>query len=257
VGYEKRTSPLLQKKREEFVRYKVHEHHYLPPYFHRMEELNTRGPPPMLQVPVLTPLSVQEVHSYQEKDAQIVDIRAPTSFGGGYLEGSVNIWRGGVPFFIGWMLNYEDPVILIDDFNVALDPITRMFIREGYDNVMGYLDGGFPAWSKAGMDVGIIPQWTPVMLQEQMKEKPFILDVRDIEDRKTVGHIPTSYHRYIGELPGHLDEIPRDRLIVTYCDAGFKGNMAASILVKEGYPQVVNLTGGIGGWKNSGLPLEK
>jgi hydroxyacylglutathione hydrolase len=257
VGYERRTNPLLQKKREEFIRYKVEEHHYLPPYFKRMEELNTRGAPPMPQVPVLSSLSVDEVRSYREKGAQIVDIRGPTSFGGGCIGGSLSIWRDGIPFFIGWMLNYEDPIILIDDFNLSLDEVTRWFIREGYDNVLGYLQGGFPSWGKSGEEMMIIPQWTPRMLQERMDKEPFIIDVRAVEDRKSLGYIPGSHHWYVGEFPSHLHEVPRDGLVVTYCDAGFKGNMAASLLAKHGYPRVANISGGFTAWKNSMLPVEK
>jgi hydroxyacylglutathione hydrolase len=257
VGYEKKTNFLLQKERAEFVRYKVQEHHYFPPYFDRMSEINTHGAPPMLQIPVLMPLSVPEFRTWQEKGAQIVDIRGPTNFGGGYIKESLNIWREGVPYFIGWMLNYEDPIILVDDFNLALDEVTQVFIREGYDNLIGYLAGGFISWSRSGEEVQIIPQWTPRMLQEQMNKKPFILDVRDIADRKSLGHIPGSCHQYIGELPAHMDEVPKDRQVVTYCDVGFKGNMAASLLVRQGYAQVANLTGGFTGWKNGGFPFEK
>jgi hydroxyacylglutathione hydrolase len=257
VGYERKTNPLLQKEREEFVQYKVQEHHYIPPYFKRMEELNTRGPISMLQLPVLASLSVPEVRAYREKGAQIVDIRGPTNSGGACIEGSLNIWREGLPYFIGWMLNYEDPIILVDDFNLAFEDVTRVFVREGYDNLMGYLAGGFASWSRSGEDIRIIPQWTPRMLYEQMEQRPFLLDVRAIEDRKSLGSIPGSHHRYIGELSAHLKEVPKDRQVVTYCDAGFKGNMAASILIRQGYQRVVNLTGGFAGWKNSGYRVER
>ncbi|MDD1678373.1 MAG: MBL fold metallo-hydrolase [Methanomicrobiales archaeon] len=257
VGYERRTNPLLQKGREEFIRYKVKEHHYFPPYFNRMGDLNTHGAASLPQLPVLVPLSVMEVGAYRDKGAQIVDIRGPTNFGGGFIEGSLSIWREGLPYFIGWMLNYEDPIVLVDDFNLRIDEVTRTFVREGFDNVTGYLSGGFASWSKSGKDIRIIPQWTPRMLYEQREQRPFILDVRDIADRASQGYVPDSVHRYIGELPAYLGEVPRDRMVVTYCDAGFKGNMAATILAKYGYLRLANLTGGFAGWKNSGFPIEK
>jgi Rhodanese-related sulfurtransferase len=155
------------------------------------------------------------------------------------------------------MLNDTDPILLVDENNRALDEITRVFMREGYDNLRGYLRGGFPSWSKAGAPIRVIPQWTPRLLSERRKEEPFLLDVRAIDDRTSLGHIPGSVHRYVGELPAHLEEVPRDRQVVTYCDAGFKGNMAASLLAREGYTRVANLTGGFAGWKNGGFPVEK
>jgi hydroxyacylglutathione hydrolase len=256
TGYERKTNPLLRMNREEFVQYKVKEHHYYPPYFHRMEVANTNGAPSLLQVPVLTPISVQEIRSYREKGAQLVDIRAPTCFGGGYIQGSVSIWREGLPSFIGWMLDDKNPIILIDDFNLKLEQVIRMFLREGYDNLIGYLQGGFSAWNKAGEEMGVIPQWTPRKLAERMQDSLFILDVRNVVDREEAGHIPGSRHRYIGELRENLHEVPKDRQIVTYCDGGFKGNMAATILHNQGF-SVANLSGGIAGWKNQKLPLEK
>ncbi len=256
IGYERRTNPMLQKKREEFVRFKVKEHHYFPPYFDRMGEGNTRGSPSLLQIPVLRPLSVHEILDRQKKGAQVVDIRGPTNFGGGFIKDSLSLWREGIPYFIGWMLNYEDPIILVDDFNVSLDDVTRFFVREGYDNLLGYLKGGFASWSKSGNEIQLLPQWTPTMLQKQLGRHPYILDVRDIADRESQGRIPGSHHRYIGELPAHLDEIPHGQCIVTYCDVGFKGNMAASVLMRQGYSPLANLTGGFTGWKNAGMPVE-
>ena len=73
-------------------------------------------------------------------------------------------------------------------------------------------------------------------LKERLeKENPFILDVRDIKNWRAVGHIPGAHHIYIGELPQHLDEIPKNEPIVVYCDAGYKGSLAASILAIHQY----------------------
>ena len=84
------------------------------------------------------------------RGAQLLDIRAPGSFGSGHIEGSLSVWREGLPAYMGWFLNYEAPVILVDDFNLDLGPVIRQFVRLGYDNLKGYLAGGFPGWYKAG-----------------------------------------------------------------------------------------------------------
>ncbi|MDD1672522.1 MAG: MBL fold metallo-hydrolase [Methanomicrobiales archaeon] len=249
VGYEKKGNPLLRMNRKEFIDYKVREHHYTPPYFRKMEELNIRGAPLLTGIPLLRPLSPTEIRDYRAAGAQIVDIRAPTSFGGGFIPGSISIWREGLATFIGWMLTYQDPIILIDDFNLDLDRVTRQFLRLGYDNLLGYCAGGFPAWFKAGFEMEVIEQWTPPMIHERLDPSLYLLDVRSIGNWNTMGHIKGAHHCWVGELRDHLDEIPKDRLVVAYCDAGYKGNMAASLLRKEGYPRVVNLLGGMAAWK--------
>ena len=100
----------------------------------------------------------------------------------------------------------------------------RHFIRLGYDNVAGVLSGGFPAWTKGAQELQTVPTCSVQQLKDLLeKEHPFILDVRDIKNWRAVGHIHGAHHIYIGELPRHLDEIPRDEHIVIYCDAGLQG----------------------------------
>ena len=109
----------------------------------------------------------------------------------------------------------------------------------GYDNLAGVLSGGFPAWTKAAQDIGTVPTCSVHQLKERLeKEKPFILDVRDIKNWRAVGHISGAHHTYIGELPQHLDEIPTNQPIVVYCDAGYKGSLAAS------FPGITQISGG-------------
>lgn len=258
LGYEKRTNPFLALEREQFISRKVREVTYIPPYFTMMERLNRDGPPPLPARRSLAPLTPAAVKASQEKGAQIVDIRSPTGFAAGYIGGSLNIWREGIAMYAGWMLNYTDPIVLIDDFNLNLDLVVSTFRRLGYDNLTGYLAGGFIAWSGSGNQIAKIETWGPQDLADHLDDPGLlILDVRDINNRIEAGWIEGSQHSYIGQLPAHLDALPKDRLIVVHCDVGYKGSLGASILVAHGYPRVVNLLGGIGGWIKAGLPVKR
>ena len=158
---------------------------------------------------------------------------------------------------MGWFVDYHRPIIIVDDFNLELDQVLLHFIRLGYDNLTGDLSGGFPAWTKVGQDIGTVPTCSVQQLKNRLeKEKPFILDVRDIKNWRAVGHIPGAHHIYIGELPLHLNEIPSDKSIVVYCDAGYKGSLAASFLAMHKYPGVTNVLGGMTAWKRAGFPIE-
>jgi hydroxyacylglutathione hydrolase len=258
IGYEKKTNPALQKSREDFIRIKETENQYAPPYFKKMEEYNTIGAPALFGYPYLIPLKLQEVKEYQEKGAQILDIRSPTAFGGGHLPGSLHIWRSGLTAFMGWILNYEDPIILIFDFSVELKGIVQDFIRMGYDNITGYLTPGFAAWFKNAEGIEKTEIWSVHELKERLGEESlYILDVRDIENTRKLGAIPGSHHIYIGHLNEQVGEIPRDKHIIVYCDSGFKGSMGASILQKKGYTEVTNILGGMTAWLNAKYPVEK
>jgi hydroxyacylglutathione hydrolase len=258
IGYEKKTNPVLAQGREAFISQRSTESPYYPPYFRQMETYNLNGPALLHRVPDLRELSITEVNQLRKSGCQIVDIRSPTSFGGGHIPGSISIWREGLPSFIGWFLDYQRPVVIVDDFNLDLDPVHRHFIRLGYDSIAGILSGGFPLWTKEAQDISTIPTCSVQQLKERLgKEELFILDVRDIKNWNEVGHIRGAHHIYIGELPQHLDEIPKNEPIVVYCDAGFKGSLAASILAIQKYRRVTNVLGGMTAWKKAGYRIEK
>jgi hydroxyacylglutathione hydrolase len=260
IGYEKKTNPLLRKDRRTFIDYKMGEHLYVPPYFRKMETVNLEGPPLIGQLPDLVPCTNRQVKEQIGKGAQLLDIRAPGSFGSGYIPGSLSIWRDGLSAFTGWFLNYEVPIILVDDFNLSLDPVVRQFVRLGYDNLKGYVAGGFPAWYKGGERFDRHRVWSVYDLHSALESPAgelYLLDVRDVHNRQKAGHIAGDHHIYVGELPNRVTGVPRNAEIVVYCDAGYKGCLAASYLSMNGYTRVTNILGGMTGWSAAGLPVEK
>jgi hydroxyacylglutathione hydrolase len=258
IGYEKQTNPALLNGREAFVARRINESPYTPPYFRQMERSNIQGAPVLHHTPVFQLLSVDEVNTLRKSGCQIIDIRSPTSFAAGFIPKSLSIWREGLPSFMGWFLRYDQPIVIVDDFNLDPDPVIAHLVRLGYDNLRGWLTGGFSAWSKSALETAFIGTCTVQQLKERLDhEHLFLLDVRDVKDLNRVGHIRGSHHRYIGELPDYLTEIPRDEPIVTYCDGGYKGGLAASILAAHQYRNVTNLLGGMAAWKNAGYRIEK
>jgi hydroxyacylglutathione hydrolase len=159
---------------------------------------------------------------------------------------------------MGYYLNYEDPIVLVDDFNLDMDHVVRHFVRLGYDNIAGYLAGGFAAWFKQGEEIERNGTWSPSDLAEHLDDPSvWVLDVRNVNHREEDGHIAGSHHIYVGELEEHLAEVPEEKQIVVHCDAGFKGSLAASILEKHGFRHVTNLLGGTIGWEAANYPLVK
>ncbi|QDU31311.1 Coenzyme A disulfide reductase [Anatilimnocola aggregata] len=73
-------------------------------------------------------------------------------------------------------------------------------------------------------------------------DQPFLLDVRTA-DEFNAGHIPGATNISIDVLRAHLDELPRGRDIVAYCQVGQRGYLATRILLQAGF-RVRNLSGG-------------
>jgi hydroxyacylglutathione hydrolase len=258
VGYEKETNPLLRLDRESFIRRKVAERHHYPPYFAMMEKLNHDGPPPLSCPLHMQVLTVSKVKDLQKKGAQLVDIRSPSSFAGGHVAGSLHIWREGLSAFAGYFLNYEDPIIIVDDFNQDLGEIQRQFARIGYDNLAGCLDGGFMAWAKAAEPIVTVKTRTVHELKDRLGDSSlYLLDLRDEPNYLKHGHLPGAHQIYAGEFRSHICKVPMGKEIVCFCDAGYKSSIVASLLLQEGFRDVVVVLGSMAAWEKAGYPVEK
>ena len=83
----------------------------------------------------------------------------------------------------------------------------------------------------------------------QIKEGDLLIDVRSKEEYLS-GKIEHAVNIPVDELRGRLDEIPKEKAIYIYCEAGQRGYLAQRILVQNGYGNVSNLSGGYRLWKN-------
>ena len=72
----------------------------------------------------------------------------------------------------------------------------------------------------------------------------FLLDVRT-PDEYSVGTIPGAVNIPLNELRFRLDELPKDKMIYTFCAVGLRGYLAYRILVQHGFEKVRNLNGGL------------
>jgi hydroxyacylglutathione hydrolase len=258
IGYEKATNFLLHMTREEFIDFKGTEEHYYPPYFRRMEEWNKNGAPLLHTLPHLKYMGPGEVEAMMKRGAQVVDIRAPPCFAGGHIPGSINIPREHISAYAGYLVNYDNPIILVDDFNQDLESVVEYFVRIGYDNIHGCLAPGFSAWYVAGKKLEYVDSWNHEILEKHLADPSlFILDVRTRDNWNKNGHIGDAHHIFLGHLPDRIDEVPHDRQVLVYCEVGFKGGIGASLLKQAGYERVANLLGGMRGWIAAGHPVNK
>jgi len=257
LGYEKKTNPQLKKDKMGFIEAKINEKLYTPPYFKKMEKNNLEGPPLICKLPYLKPLSMHEVKDCMARDAQVVDVREPTAFAGGHIPNTLNIWKNGLPAYAGWFLNYEEPIIIVDDNNDNIDELRRYLVRLGYDNIYGYLSGGFPVWFKGSGDFETVNTWSVHDLLPNMGKKSlFLLDVRK-ENEWIKERIDGSHNIYIGLLKDNLEKVPKDKHVVVSCDTGYKASIGTSILQMNGYNNVTNILGSMMSWKKAGYPVVK
>ncbi|TFG26748.1 MAG: MBL fold metallo-hydrolase [Promethearchaeota archaeon] len=257
IGLEKSQNPALQyTKKEDFINFKLTENHYYIPYFQKMEKLNLEGPPLLRNVKRFKPLEPEEFRLAQNNGAVVLDTREPSSFGGAHIPGSYNIWLEGLPSYAGWVIPYENPLLLVVRDFKNLNKVHRYLLRLGYDNIMGYLTGGLKAWYSQNYPIDSLGLITAKQLKNFLDQDSdiYLLDVRSLTEREE-GYIKNSKHIYFGYLPDRLNEIPNDKLIITYCGNGSRASLAASILKKAGFDRVSNFLGSMIAWLNAGYPI--
>jgi rhodanese-related sulfurtransferase len=80
-----------------------------------------------------------------------------------------------------------------------------------------------------------------------------LLDVRE-DNEWDAGHAADAIHIALSEVPDHLDDLTKDRLIVCVCRSGVRSARAATFLIQNGY-DAINLEGGMLAWAEQGEPL--
>ncbi len=258
LGYERRFNPALQvADRAAFIRRKMAEHHYLPPYFKMMEAFNLDGPPLLGCPPQPRPLDIDEFAARMADGLIALDIRSPEAFAGAHLPGALAIPCEMLPSFAGWYLAHGDAVGLIaarfEDSQAASTHLARL----GYDTVVGFLEGGLHSWETSGRTYGTLPVLHAKELKARIEssESFVLLDVRG-RDEVQAARLPGSTCIYVGELPERLDEIPRDRPITTFCGSGQRAVIAASILKRHGFEAVEVCLGSMAACQAIGCPVE-
>src|SRR5439155_16296138 len=117
-------------------------------------------------VPSLPPKAFQK--AIDKKAGVLVNTRTMLAFGGGHIPGALNI--GGLPIlpiWAGWMLDPNEPILLVVESDDDLEKIVRRFIRTGYAKFAGYLVGGMKAWDAAGFPLDKIGQMNVHELNER------------------------------------------------------------------------------------------
>jgi rhodanese-related sulfurtransferase len=102
------------------------------------------------------------------------------------------------------------------------------------------------------------PAITPAKLRahQQGPDKLLIVDVRAPAEYH-VGHLPGAINLPVEDIGEHLAELQGQKGIVLYCIAGTRTKQAEQTLIDNEVPNLFHLQGGLMGWINAGLPIEK
>jgi len=177
--------------------------------------------------------------------ALILDTRAPEVFAEGFIPNSVSIGiDGGFAPWVGAMIpDIKQPILIVADEGREEEVVTRL-ARVGYDNSIGFLDGGFPAWKAAGMDTDSIESISATEFAERQKSlKPLVIDVRKPSEYLSE-HVIDAENIPLDFINDRMAEFSKDKTQYLHCAGGYRSMIAASILKSRGYDNLVNVAGG-------------
>jgi rhodanese-related sulfurtransferase len=170
------------------------------------------------------------------------------AFAAGHVPGSVsNPLRAAFGSWLGWLTDHDRPIVVVRDQAAGqdLDDVAWQALQVGYDNVVGELGGGLPAWRDAGMSVTSAAVVTAAgVAVETLDRRPTVLDVRQATEF-IAGHLPGAIHLELGRLvdPDAVAAIPSGPVLVM-CGHGERAMSAASLLLAAGRADVAVLAGG-------------
>ncbi len=256
IGHERRHNPLMQISDEAgFVRQALDGLPPKPRYDPRLKEANIRGDrSPEASIRPLPPEPFGAAAG--AAGAVVVDTRHMLAFGGGHVSGAINIGAGGkMSIWAGWMVDANAPLLLVVDDDARLDFVLDYFRRTGFGRFDGYLAGGMTAWANAGLPMRKLAQWS-VQCLAASRDGCAVLDVRS-PDEFAKGHIPGARHVFVADLPARLGSLDPKRPWAVYCDSGYRASIAASLMLANGFADVVNVPGSWQAWQAAGLPTER
>lgn len=190
-----------------------------------------------------------------ETDALILDTRNAQIFSEGFIPNSINIGIDGqfAPWVGALIPDIKQNILLVTDAGKEEEAITRL-ARVGYDNVIGYLDGGFENWKNANKEIDTINRIDAINFETLYNaEKPVVIDVRKIGEF-TAEHIENAINVPLDYINENLAQFPKDKPFVIHCAGGYRSMMAASILKARGWDNFKEVAGGFSAISKTSVP---
>lgn len=203
----------------------------------------------------MNPVSVEDFEATAEDfGALILDTRNAADFHKGFIPNSINIGLKGdfAPWVGAMIVDVKQPLLLVADSGTEEEAITRL-ARVGFDNVIGYLEGGFENWKHSGKEMDEIRRSSAQEFAIEFNEKSIVIDVRKPSEYEAE-HVNEAFSRpldYISEWIGNINDTEHFFL---HCAGGYRSMIAASILNSHGIRNFTEIVGGFNKIKETSVP---
>ena len=260
LGNQKKTNYALRADmtREEFTK-EVLEGLTLPPaYFPQNVMMNIQGYESLDTIieKSFKPLKPSEFNALaNDTDAVILDVRHENDFVKSHVPRSIFIGIQGnfAPWVGALIMNTKQPLLLITPEGMEQETITRLS-RVGFDNVLGYLEGGISAWKNDGFETDAINSITPEQFATELSDNSIVVDARKPSEYDAE-HVENAINIPLDTVNSHLESVPANEVFYLHCAGGYRSVIMASILKSRGFHNLVNVEKGISGIRNTNVPM--
>ena len=194
-------------------------------------------------------LTANEVDNMLKEKLTILDVRGVEDFSSSHIPGSIFIGLDGrfAPWVGEILEDVSKKLILIAPKGREKEAIIRLS-RVGFDNVIGYLEGGINSWIKNGGIVNKVLNESASKFSTIDNNKD-ILDVRSKNEHKSESLL-NSINIPLIDLSKSIDKVSFEKTFYVHCKGGYRSMIAASILLANGISNFSNIPGGYDKIKN-------
>ncbi len=204
----------------------------------------------------LKPISVEDFKALSiNKDFVVLDVRNQDVFRLGFIPGSIFIGLNGkfAPWVGSILKNIHTKILVVCESGKETETITRLS-RVGFDNVLGYLDGGFDSWKKSNEEIDYINSVSAYDLKEIINSDIDLLDVRRENEREN-GFLQNSLNIPLNIFESKIKILDKSRKYYIHCAGGYRSMIACSILKRMGFNSLFDIKGGFAQIRKSELEI--
>ena len=191
-----------------------------------------------------------------ETSAIVLDVRLQDAYGKGHIPSSIFIGLDGefAPWVGALIANVKQPLLLVTKKGQEEEAITRLS-RVGFDQTLGYLEGGFEAWKNASMEYDTVSSITAEAFKTTYENNNTnVFDMRR-ESEFLSEHLLEAHSTPLNFMNDHLAEFKSNQPFYIHCAGGYRSMIAASILKSRGIHNLINIKGGFVAIKNAGVQV--
>ena len=183
----------------------------------------------------------------------ILDVRNQNDFKKGFIPGSVFIGLNGnfAPWVGSIIKDINKKILLICDEGKEKEAIVRLS-RVGFDNCLGFLDGGFYNWMSEN-EFDVIESIDSDNLSS-IVESINLIDVRKLSERSN-GFLKNTISIPLDLFQDNLNGLEKNKKYYVHCAGGYRSMIACSILKRNGFNSPIDVTGGFSAIRNSNFEI--